>query len=441
MKQDLGRLLFVLVISAIVGSLSDHLFACLFFGLLLYILWFSFRLNTLLTHLRDRDSREIHEFDGSMDDILIEIDRNRHHHLNRSQNMTAYLRRFQTATMALPDAVVVLGSNDRIDWANRRALEYLGVDWPRDKGQRIGNLLRDPKLINLLQVTSIEHPDDRLELSLPQKEDRLLEFRMVPYGRDQRLLVARDITEVYKTNRIRKDFIANASHELRTPLTVIAGYLESIENEDGNTPLSNWTSIIGKMRVHTIRMQRLIDDLLKLSSLESDRREPAREEIMVSELLSSVFNEAKTLSGDAGHIFYLETNPNLWLKGDQQELYSAFSNLVFNAVQYTPARGVIRVRWYAEDDYGCMEVTDSGEGIASEHIPRLTERFYRVDKSRSRDKGGTGLGLAIVKHVLAHHNARLNIMSEIGKGSTFQCKFPKECLIWKSSENNTSLTA
>ncbi len=441
MRQDLIRLVLILIVSAVAGVLTDRFFACLFFGLLAYVAWFSTRLHRLLRHLRDRDSRDNHEYQGSLDEILIAFDRNRQHHLGRSYNMTGFLRRFRTAVMALPDAVVVLGANGEIEWANQRSREYLGVDWPKDNGQRIGNLLRDPQLVSLLQEGQAKSPADRLEHSLSQSGDRVLEFRVIPYGDEQRLLVARDITKIHKANQMRRDFIANASHELRTPLTVIAGYLESIAHETGKIPPDNLAQIIGKIRKHTVRMQRLIDDLLKLSSLESATTDSAGDEIMVSELLSSVFNEAKSLSGEAGHIFYLETSPELWLRGDQKGLYSAFSNLVFNAVQYTPARGVIRVRWYASGDAAVMEVTDSGDGIPAEHIPRLTERFYRVDKGRSRDKGGTGLGLAIVKHVLANHNAQLYIRSEVGKGSTFQCRFPKERLIWKSAADGTSLSA
>jgi len=439
--RDQWRLVLVLVASLVAGMIVGHVPATVSVGLLLYILWFQKRLHRLLGRLHDRDLGNDDGYDGALGEILREFERARRHHQDRGRLLISQLKRFQVAASAIPDAVILLGRYGRIEWANSKAGEYLGIDWPRDDGQRISNLLRDPGLGDLLQSNGAIDADEHIELTLLMNQERHLELRIIPYGNDQRLLVARDITEIHQTNNMRKDFIANASHELRTPLTVIAGYLESIENDDDDTRVSSWKSIIGKMRSHTVRMQRLIDDLLKLSTLESVRAERQRDEVMVTELLSSIFNEAKTLSGDLGHIFYLETNPDLWLLGHQQELYSAFSNLVFNAVQYTPAKGVIRVKWYETDDGACMEVTDSGEGIASEHIPRLTERFYRVDKGRSRDRGGTGLGLAIVKHILKNHQATLEISSVIGKGSTFRCLFPNNHIIWKHSDDETSLSA
>lgn len=438
MKRDLLRLSVILLISAITGIITSHFFACLSLGLVLYIIWFHQRLYELRKHLREIDLRGDYEFQGILDDILHDFNRVRVHYQDRCRNLLAHLKRYQTATKALPDAVILLGENGRIEWANDKASDYLGINWPQDEGHRISNLLRDPRLADMLQDTQSIDADDRLELALSLNQDRYLEFRVVPYGDDQSLLVARDITEIHKSTQMRKDFIANASHELRTPLTVIAGYLEAIENDRSDAKTSRWSDIVGKMRAHAVRMQRLIEDLLKLSALESVRS--TWDEVTVSELLSTVFNEAKILSGEMEHIFYMETNPNLWLKGNQQELYSAFSNLVFNAVQYTPEKGVIRIRWYEKDGNARMEVTDSGDGISSEHIPRLTERFYRVDKGRSRDRGGTGLGLAIVKHVLVNHNATLEIESKPGKGSTFRCIFLQKNVIWKPVSDKASVT-
>lgn len=439
--SDLWRLLLLLLATATLGMLTGHTLAFVSIGLLLYILWLRKRIEELRDCLRDRNPEKEDRFTGVLYDILAEFDRVRRHHHDRDRKLLAQLKRFQIAAMAIPDAVVLLGKHGSIEWANHRAGEYLGIHWPRDDGQRISNLLRAPELSRLVQNPPFAQSDERLETTLSHNRDRYLEFRVVPYGDDQRLLVARDVTEIRQTSNMRRDFIANASHELRTPLTVIAGYLESIESDEDATPVSAWKQIIGKMRTHTLRMQRLIDDLLKLSSLESVRSGEHREEVAVSELLSSIFNEAKVLSGDEQHIFYLETDTRLWLKGDQQGLYSAFSNLVFNAVQYTPARGVIRIRWHENDRGACMEVIDSGEGIASEHIPRLTERFYRVDKGRSRDQGGTGLGLAIVKHALANHGATLEIDSQPGMGSRFSCQFTKARLVRKQAPDEASISA
>lgn len=441
MKQDLQRLSVVLLISLFTGAIIGEIFACMAIGLLLYLLWLFNDLKSLLRSLRDVDDFDYAEFSGITAEIQREVFRIRAHHSRRAKTLSSQLKRFRTATTALPDAVILLGKFGRIEWANNKAQDYLDIEWPRDEGNRIAGLLRDPRLIHMLENIETVTEDDRLEIALLTNKDRCLEFRVVPYGNEQWLLVARDITRINKTNRMRKDFIANASHELRTPLTVIAGYLESLDNEKSDGPVPGWSTIISKMRTHTTRMQRLIEDLLKLSSLESSRS--SWEEVMVAEMLGSIFNEAKLLGRDTGHLFYLETNPDLWIRGNRAELYSAFSNLIFNAVQYTPAGSVIRVRWDLQDGNAVMEVIDSGDGIDPLHIPRLTERFYRVDKGRSRDRGGTGLGLAIVKHALANHNASLDISSELGKGSTFRCVFPPESIISRPvpQQAGTSLSA
>jgi two-component system phosphate regulon sensor histidine kinase PhoR len=210
---------------------------------------------------------------------------------------------------------------------------------------------------------------------------------------------------------------------LRTPLTVISGYLESFDEDRASCP-PGWAGKITQMRVQATRMQRLIEDLLRLSSLETAAEQDLKEEVPIPDLLSTIHREAVTLDGEGGHRFVLEIDPTIWLKGSQRDLYSAFSNVIFNAVQHTPGNGTIRIGWRRAGEDALLEVSDSGEGIPSEHIPRLTERFYRVDKSRSRSSGGTGLGLAIVKHALARHDAELEIRSELGTGSTFICRFP-----------------
>ena len=269
--------------------------------------------------------------------------------------------------------------------------------------------------------------------------DLWLELRIVPYGKKQQLLLARDITRIHHANSMRKDFIANASHELRTPLTVISGYLEAFEDEAEGS-LKDWQVQLRHMRRQTDRMRRLIEDLLILSTLETDL-DPVKVEILnVTELLASVSEEARTLGGLLEHAFSIEADPDLRLKGNRNEIYSAFSNLVVNAVQHSLEHGLIRVRWYADKSGACLEVIDTGEGISPEHLPRLTERFYRVDKGRSRDKGGTGLGLAIVKHVLRRHSADLEIESELGKGSTFRCRFPPAGIVSKETLDDTALT-
>ena len=376
---------------------------------------------------------------GLINNIAKEIDFLRLHHKKRKKKLSKFLQRFQESTAALPDAIVILGDNGVIEWANENAGKYLGISWPHDSGQRISNLIRQPDLLKYMQEAESSRQHRGLELVPKANPNLWLELRIVPYGKKQQLLLARDITRIHHANRMRKDFIANASHELRTPLTVISGYLEAFEDEAKGS-LKDWQVQLRHMRRQTDRMRRLIEDLLILSALETDL-EPVKVEILnVTELLASVSEEAGTLGGLLEHTFSIEANPDLWLKGNRNEIYSAISNLVVNAVQHTPEHGLIRVRWYADKSGACLEVIDTGEGISPEYLPRLTERFYRVDKGRSRDKGGTGLGLAIVKHVLRRHSADLEIESELGKGSTFRCRFPAAGIVSKETLDDTTLT-
>ena len=432
MNQDFWRITGIVGFSLVAGLLAGHVFLCVAAGTILVFYWYRERIQQLLIWLRRRTESTPPDVSGFINDIIDEFEHLRTHHKQRGEKLSGFLRRFQAATAALPDAAVVLGEFDSIEWANEKAEQYLGLRWPQDSGQRISNLIRHPDLIRYLQQTNERNFHKSLELASPVNHEQRLEFRVIPYGESQRLLMARDITEIHHANKMRKDFIANASHELRTPLTVIAGYLENFEEDRAVCP-PDWMPRIKQMRQQTARMQRLIEDLLQLSSLETPSENRHTEEIRVADMLGSIYKEAESFSGMMHHIFYLETDPDLWVRGNQRELYSAFSNLIFNAVQYTPPRSVIRIRWYRDDRGAHMEVIDSGEGIAPSHIPRLTERFYRVDKGRSREKGGTGLGLAIVKHALSRHDARLRIESELGKGSKFRCDFPLSVIVNKPS--------
>ncbi|MFQ5659019.1 MAG: phosphate regulon sensor histidine kinase PhoR [Gammaproteobacteria bacterium] len=438
MKEDFWRFSGVIILSALAGTVTGQVTACLLAGVVLFVFWQYRTLRRLLLWLQRRGENDPPETPGIIDEICREIDSMRVRHKKRKAKLSGFLNRFQDSTAALPDAIVILGMGSEIEWANNKAQDYLGVNWPQDARQRISNLIRHPELMNYIGNESRYNSGQSLQLSSPVNNGLELELRVVPYGKKQKLLVARDITKIHRINRMRKDFIANASHELRTPLTVIAGYLEGLDSEECPP---GWRPQIEQMRRQTERMQRLIEDLLMLSSLESDVAQQEKEVVAVPEMLSTIYQEAQSLSGIMGHIFYLETDADLRVKGYQRELYSAFSNLVFNAVQHTPEKGIIRIKWYREGNNACLEVIDTGAGIGAEHIPRLTERFYRVDKGRSRDKGGTGLGLAIVKHALVRHGASLQIHSQPGKGSTFRCEFPELLIITKPVEDAASLPA
>jgi two-component system phosphate regulon sensor histidine kinase PhoR len=439
MKEDIWRFTGVILFSLFTGLITQQVVICLLAGVFLFLIWNYRVLRQLHLWLQRRSGSNPPELPGIIDEICREIDFLRERHKQRKDKLAGFLRLFQDATASLPDAVIILGDFGVIEWANDKAEDYLGVCWPQDRSQRIFNLIRNPELYKFMNGEQ-GRSGNWLHLESPVDSSQILEIRIVPYGDDHKLLVARDITSIYRNNQMRKDFIANASHELRTPLTVISGYLEGLDDGSNLLP-SEVSKQIRQMRRQTGRMQRLIDDLLTLSELETASQYTEGETVWVPDLISSIYQEAQELSGLMGHMFYLETDPDLCVCGSQRELYSAFSNLVFNAVQHTPEHGIIKIRWYADADGAHFEVTDNGEGIAPEHISRITERFYRVDRGRSREKGGTGLGLAIVKHVLAHHGGKLQITSHVGKGSIFRCDLPDRIIIYKNQPIDSSRSA
>jgi two-component system phosphate regulon sensor histidine kinase PhoR len=350
---------------------------------------------------------------------------------NQSQSeLASALGQFQHAAEAVPDGIAILNGQDQIEWCNPASRRFLGLDCARDRGQFIHYLLRQKDFTDFLDARDYSR---RLSLHSPVHRDVLLLLQLVPFGAEQKLLIARDITELERVDAIRRDFVANVSHELRTPLTVVGGFVETLNDMDKPSE-ADLKHYFGIMLNHTRRMQRLLDDLLTLSRLESSASAAAEEQVHVPELMRELAREAESLSRGR-HVVRLEIESQNWLRGSLQELQSAFSNLVSNAVRYTPDGGEITLRWFEQNGQPVFSVTDTGEGVASEHIPRLTERFYRVDRSRSRETGGTGLGLAIVKHILTRHKARLDIQSTPGKGSTFSAIFPVERVIPTQTED------
>ena len=350
--------------------------------------------------------------------------------LQSQHRLTAQLVRFRSAAQAMPDAVIVLDGEDHISWCNTTAERYFGLDAGKDTGQPILNLVRQPDFAEYIKRGEYAEP---FTLRLQRGEALVLSVRIVAYGQEEKLLLSRDVTQAEKLEVMRRDFVANVSHELKTPLTVVSGFLETIA--DGNVTLEEprGRQVLGLMRSQSDRMLRLIDDLLTLSELESTAM-PARETaIDVQSLLRTIHEEARALSGER-HSIVLEPGPAATLWGDEREVRSAIANLVSNAVRYTPKDGRITLAWSERDGAGCMSVEDTGIGIETRHVPRITERFYRVDTSRSRETGGTGLGLAIVKHVLTHHQARLEVASEPGKGSLFAAVFPARRVTWLADQ-------
>ncbi len=438
MKNDLWRFIGVLSLSALIGFVTGYFLICIIVGLLIFIWWQYKEFSKILVWLQSRQEINGPSQAGLVDETCREIDYLRDRNKSRKQKLSGYLKRFQEATRALPDAVIVLGSQGEIEWANEKAREYIGVHWPKDSGLRLPNLVRFPKLIKYLNASEAEL-EKGLQITSPIDSKLMLEVRISAYGDTQKLLVARDITAISRINQMRKDFIANASHELRTPLTVISGYLEGFV-DDESCP-KEWINYIQQMRLQTTRMQNLIEDLMQLSGLEANSGQSEKETIPVPDVLLLIVNEARSLSGFMHHNITLKADQSLYLKANQREIYSVFSNLVFNAVQYTPEYGSIDVEWYEDNNGAHFSVKDNGLGIAAEHIPRLTERFYRIDKGRSREKGGTGLGLAIVKHALARYEGHLFIESELGKGSLFRCDLPKSLIVHVKNNEDKVLSA
>ena len=335
------------------------------------------------------------------------------------------IERFRSAAEAIPDGMVVLDTANRVRWANARALAHLGLDLAHDVGKPLTNLVRHPEVVRYLDAGDFS---DAVVVDSQRAPGVTLSIQVVPFGVDERLLVSRDITRLESVARMRRDFIANVSHELKTPLTVISGFLETLQ--DLELEPRQRDRYVQLMREQAQSMERLVDDLLTLSALESEQNPPVEAPFAIAPLLRELTAEARALS-DGRHEIAFDLGTEAVVTGSRDELASAFGNLVSNAIRYTPAGGTVTLAWHAaENGGGAFSVADSGIGIAPEHIPRLTERFYRIDRSRSRATGGTGLGLAIVKHVLLRHQAELEITSQPGNGSTFTVRMPARRVEW-----------
>lgn len=426
MQWDYWRLLSLLSLAGFAGLLFGQMMTFLFLATLVYALWLQHNWFKLWKWLQKPKKRRSPSAEGVIDDVCRLFEQMRQQNSSRKKKLTGYLKRFQSATAALPDAILVLGEFGQVEWANHAARDLLGVHWPRDNNVRINNLMRDPAFQQLLEdplryggMTTVKSPFN---------EEIQLELKLVNYMGAGRLLIARDVTQTIKLQRMRRDFVANVSHELKTPLTVLRGYLEafSVDSEG-----EQWREALPAMRQQSERMHIMIKDLLALSQLETGEKALRRIPTDVGNLLQSIIDDAQNVEHFDDHRFTLNIDTDKWLICDSDEIRSAVSNLVFNAVKYTPASCQIHLYWRQRGDDYCIEVVDEGDGIAEHHLERLTERFYRVDKGRSADAGGTGLGLAIAKHVLQRHGANLYITSELDKGSSFRCCFPARIAVEK----------
>ncbi|MET0065573.1 MAG: phosphate regulon sensor histidine kinase PhoR [Candidatus Thiodiazotropha sp.] len=360
--------------------------------------------------------------------IYRELSHHRSRSRKRKRTLNRFASRFRKVTSSIPDGLILLDKSGGVEWANPAANKLLRISWPRDEHIRLSERIPHEKLTDYLKTPDYHQP---LDFPSPANKAIILSLRVMRFGgkKAQRLAVIRDITDVYKFNQTRRDFVSNVSHELRTPLTVITGFLENLgENEKLPFQKRPFELMIQQAE----RMNSIINDLLTLSRLEMGEAPSAEIPVAVPDLLRRIFDQARLIADQkGGYNLQLQVDENLWLQGEENELMSAFSNLIFNAIVHSPPKTTIRVDWQMLEDRACLCVADNGPGIEEKHIPRLTERFYRVDKARSRQSGGTGLGLAIVKHIISRHDGELQIVSQVGEGSRFTCCFPTEMILEK----------
>ena len=380
-------------------------------------------LNQLRKWLQSPATETVPDAGGIWGQVFANLYRAQRDQERSRERLVASLERFREAAGALPDGVIMLDSDNRIDWFNPSAQAQFGLDPERDGGTLVTHLLRQPDFSDYIGGADFSEP---LLLRSTATDARVFSIVIIPFAVSNRLLLSRDVSQIERVETMRRDFVANVSHELRTPLTVVLGFLEHLV-DDVDMNVETRRNFHHLLHEQAVRMNNLVDDLLTLSKLEN-RLQPLNEDVInMPTLIESLVQEGRALSAGQ-HTFEIRTDHDC-LTGSVNELRSAFSNLVSNAVRYTPTGGVISLRWQIAGGIPVFSVTDNGIGIASDHLPRLTERFYRVDKGRSAQTGGTGLGLAIVKHALLNHQARLEIESNPGAGSTFKAVFPAARLV------------
>jgi two-component system phosphate regulon sensor histidine kinase PhoR len=417
---------FILVFAPVAIAFGvNHGLQALIVCLLIMLGWHLFFLGQLLDWLEGDLDRPLPRGRGMWEILFSGLHRRIRIRQSQQKALSETLERFMRAFQALPDGVIAFDQNRHIEWANERAEAHFAISAEADRGQALTNLIRHPDFVAYLDRGQYTEP---LIYREGRVEGLTLMLQIIPYGNKQNLLISRDISQLERIETMRRDFIANVSHELKTPLTVVAGFSEMLADNheiNDNAEIRHYLTLICEQ---TARMQRLIEDLLTLSALEAETFAPNDERVEIEPMLNSILTEAQSLSAGKHEISLRIEAPSI-LAGCSNELRSAFANLAGNAVRYTPTGGQIDLIWRIHEGFGEFIVADTGIGIPVQHLPRLTERFYRVDRSRSRETGGTGLGLAIVKHVLTRHHATLDIESEQGKGSRFTARFPARVII------------
>jgi two-component system phosphate regulon sensor histidine kinase PhoR len=398
-----------------VGALLGYPLTSLTVASLVLVVYWLYQLRRVSNWMQrpDVEPPEASGIWGEFYDSIYRLQRSDREERDRLQTAVSYLR---NSLAALKDAAVLIDPSANIEWCNEAAQELLGLEYPRDRGQAIVHLLRVPNFSAYFTGADYQQP---LLIESPLDADLQLLIEITAFGRGSRLMFARDVTRERQLEKMRRDFVANVSHELRTPLTVISGYVLTLLDTDLGEQERLRKPML-QMQQQAERMETLLRDLLWLSQIEATEGREEHSPLDIRELVSEV--RESVIGAFPGRTVQVFMDSTRTIKGNYKHLYSAFSNLVINALKYSD--GDVEVRWCDRDGACALEVTDAGPGIDAVHLPRLTERFYRVDKSRSQSTGGTGLGLAIVKHVLAGHDAHLEIDSEVGVGSTFRCVFP-----------------
>jgi len=412
------RLVATVVIGLFCGWIFGNTWAGLAGALAIHLGWQLVHLFRLDWWVRHRSFADPPDFGGVWGEVVTQVVRLHRRKRYHKQRFVKLVRQIQRSTAALPDGVVILNSQREISWFNRTAGKLLNLRGADDYGLRIDNLLRQPLFARYFDSGEYTNP---IVLQPDIQIDNFLSIQLVPYGDGQHLLLVRDVSRQMRLENMRKDFVANASHELRSPLSVIAGYLETLAHDpalDGDLQAP-----VAEMRRQAGRMTSIIQDLLALSKLEESDEIVGGDYIDVAAILAVLRKDVLARPSHPRDV-RVKIESHAMLRGDEPEIHSAFSNLVDNAAKYTPPEGSVEMRWWVDGEGGHFSVTDTGIGIPTEHIPRLTERFYRVDAGRSRATGGSGLGLAIVKHVLQRHGATMDVESTLGSGSTFTCHFP-----------------
>lgn len=422
--KDLRLCLALLAVAVLIGLLIDALWPCLVIALLLFIglqFWAFYRIYYWIRFTPEQNPPELAGILGNTLNLLYRYQRQEK---QAKTELISTVARAQTSISALQDAVVLIDSKQHLEWWNPAAEQVLGLK-AGDVQLPILNIIRHPEFAHYFE--NLHDYPNGIKLDSWIKPQHFIQCEVTPFGDHEFLLLAYDITHLHRLEQMRKDFVANVSHELRTPLTVISGYLEMLGEQQDVSP--RWQRAFKQMQQQTRRMNALVNDLLLLSRLENEELSNKDQVIHMASLLNELFDDAQAYNSDYGHTLNLHIESHCNLLGSKLEIASAFSNLITNAIKYTPKGGVIHIGWSSDQQQGYFYVQDNGIGIEAYHIPRLTERFYRVDSARSRDSGGTGLGLAIVKHVLAQHEGYLDIQSSIGQGTTFKAVFAQSRLV------------